>query len=110
VAGLASPYSYLELSDGGGGVNVLSGMAGGAWLIRDPWPWMLVKILAAFVPVHRFLPEACGILSGSLGPAWVGATIVVCIPLIESLSWSVMRRVSAPWYMLSSMLASSFVR
>jgi hypothetical protein len=58
---------------------------GGAWLIRDPWPWMLVKILAAFVPVHGFLPEACGFLPGSLVPAWVGAVANVRTPLIESL-------------------------
>jgi hypothetical protein len=85
-------------------------VVGGAWLIRDPWPWMLVKILAAFVPVHGFLPEACGFLPGSLRLAWVGAATDVHIPLIESLPWSVMRRVSAPRYMLSGMLASSFVR
>jgi hypothetical protein len=48
-------------------------MAGGAWLIRDPCPWMLVKILVAFVSVHRFLLKACGFLPGRLGPAWVGA-------------------------------------
>jgi hypothetical protein len=40
----------------------------------------------------------------------VGATADVHIPLIESLSGSVMRRVSAPGYMLSGMLALSFVR
>jgi hypothetical protein len=85
-------------------------MAGGAWLIRDPWPWMLVKILAAFIPVHGFLPEACGFLPGSLGPAWVGATTDVRIPLIGSLTRSVMRRVSALGYMLSGMLVLLFVR
>jgi hypothetical protein len=61
-------------------------MAGGAWLIRDPSPWMLVKILAALEPVHGFLPEACGFLLGSLSPLWVGAVADVRIPLIESLS------------------------
>jgi hypothetical protein len=61
-------------------------VAGGAWLIRDPWPWMLVKILAAFVPINGFLPKACGLLLGSLGPAWVGTMADVRIPLIESLS------------------------
>jgi hypothetical protein len=85
-------------------------VAGGAWLIRDPWLWMLVKILAAFVPDHGFLPEACGFLPWSLGPAWVGAKADVRIPLIGSISWSVMRRVSVPGYMLSGMLALSFVR
>jgi hypothetical protein len=60
-------------------------VVGGAWLIRDPWPWKLVKILAAFVLVHGFLPEACGFLPGSLGPAWVGAMDDVRTPLIESL-------------------------
>jgi hypothetical protein len=85
-------------------------VVGGAWLIRDPWPWMLVKILAAFTPVHRFLPEACDFLPGSLNPAWVGAAADVRIPLIESLLRSVMRWVSAPGYMLSGMLDLSFVR
>jgi hypothetical protein len=85
-------------------------MAGGAWLICYPWPWILVKILAAFVPVHGFLPKVCGFLPGSLGLAWVGATTDVRIPLIESLLQSVMRRISAPRYMLSGMLALSFVR
>jgi hypothetical protein len=85
-------------------------VAGGAWLIHDPWPWMLVKILATFISVHRFLLEACGFLPGRLGPAWVGATTDLRIPMIKSLSQSVMRRVSAPGYMLSGMLASSFVR
>jgi hypothetical protein len=56
---------------------------------------MLVKILAAFVDVHGFLPEASGFLPGSLSPAWVGATTDVHIPLIRSLSRSVMRWVSA---------------
>jgi hypothetical protein len=85
-------------------------MAGGMWLIRDPWPWMLVTILAAFVLVHAFLPKACGLLPGSLGPVWVGATADVHIPLIESLSRPVMRQISALGYMLSGLLASSFVR
>jgi hypothetical protein len=71
---------------------------------------MLVKILAAFVPVHGFVPEACGFLPGSLSPAWVGVMADVCIPMIKSLSRSVMTRVSAPGYMLLGMLASSFVR
>jgi hypothetical protein len=85
-------------------------VAGGAWLLRDPWPWMLVKILVAFIPVHGFIPEACSFLLGSHSPAWVGVVADECITLIESLLWSVMTRVSAPGYMLSSMLASSFVR
>jgi hypothetical protein len=85
-------------------------VVGGAWLIRDPWPWMFVKIFAAFIPVHEFLREACGFLSGSLSPTWVGAATDVRIPLIEPLSRSVMRWLSAPGYMLSGMLASSFVR
>jgi hypothetical protein len=76
-------------------------VVGGTWLIRDPWPWMLVRILAAFVPVHGFLPEASGFLLGSFGPTWVGAMADVHIPLIESLSQSVMRWVSAPGYTLS---------
>jgi hypothetical protein len=85
-------------------------VAGSAWLIRDPWPWMLMKILVAFIPVYGFLTEACGFLPGSRDPAWVGAMADVCIPLIESLSWSVMRRVSTPSYMLSGMLALSFAK
>jgi hypothetical protein len=72
-------------------------MAGGTWLICDPWPWMLVKISAAFIPVHGFLPQSSGFLPQSLGLAWVGATADVRIPLIESL-------------LLSGLLASSFVR
>jgi hypothetical protein len=62
-------------------------VAGGAWLIHDPWPWMLVKILAPFVPIHGFLPEVCGFLSGSLDPTWVGTAADVRRPLIKSLSW-----------------------
>jgi hypothetical protein len=81
----------------------------GAWLIRDPWPWMLVRILVAFVPVHVFLLEACGFLPGSLSPTWVGAAANVCIPLIESLSWSVMRRVSAPGYTQSFLGGDNFL-
>jgi hypothetical protein len=84
-------------------------MASDTWLIRDPLPWMLVKILAAFVPIHGFLPEACGLLPGSLGPALVGAVTNVRIPLIESLSRLLMRHVCAPGYMLLGMLTSSFV-
>jgi hypothetical protein len=71
----------------------------GAWLVCNPWPWMLVRILVAFVPVHGFLPEACGFLPGSLGPTWVEAMADVCIPLIKSLSQLVMRRVFALGYM-----------
>jgi hypothetical protein len=85
-------------------------VASGAWLICNPWPWMFVKILAVFVLVHGFLPEVCGFLPESLGLAWVGTAADVRIPLIESISWSVMRRVSAPGYMLSSMLALLFVK
>jgi hypothetical protein len=85
-------------------------VANGACLIHDPWPWMLVKILAAFIPVFGFLPKACGFLSGILDPAWVGAVADVRIPLIESLSWSVMRWVFAPGCMLLGMLATSSVR
>jgi hypothetical protein len=55
-------------------------MVDGAWLIRDPWPWMFVKIFAAFVPVHGFLPEACGFLPGSLDPAWVGVQLMYTYP------------------------------
>jgi hypothetical protein len=51
-----------------------------------------VQILAAFVPVHGFLSEACGFLSGCHEPGWVGAATVVRIPLVESLSWLVVRR------------------
>jgi hypothetical protein len=69
-----------------------------------------VKISAAFITVFGFLLEACGFLSGSLSPTWVGDTTEVRIPLIKSLSWSMMRRVSVPRYMLSSMLALSIVR
>jgi hypothetical protein len=39
----------------------------------------------------------------------MGGAADVRIPLIESLSKLVMRRVSTPGYMLSSMLASLFV-
>jgi hypothetical protein len=66
--------------------------------------------LRSWVLVHGFLPEACGFFPGSLSPTWVGAMADLRIPLIESLSRSVMRRVSAPEYMVSGMLASSFVR
>jgi hypothetical protein len=68
-----------------------------------------VRILAAFVPVQGSLPEACGFLPGSFGPVFVGAAADVHIPLIESLSWSVIRRLSAPGYTLSGTLALSFV-
>jgi hypothetical protein len=85
-------------------------IAHGVWLICNPCSWMLVKILATFIHVHGFLPEACGFLPGSLGPAWVGAMADVRIPLIESLSQPLMRPVSTPGYMRSGMLDSSFVR
>jgi hypothetical protein len=55
-------------------------MAGGTWLICNPWPWTLVKILGAFLPVHRFLPDACGFLTGILNPAWVGVWLM-CVYL-----------------------------
>jgi hypothetical protein len=84
-------------------------VAGVTWLIHDHWPWMLVMILAAFIPVHGFLPKVCGFLLRNLSPAWVGAVADLRIPLIESLSRSVMRRVSAPGYILSGMLVVSFV-
>jgi hypothetical protein len=82
----------------------------GVWLIHDPWHETLVKILASFIPVHGFLPEACGFLPGSLNPVWVGAVADVRIPLIGSSSRSVMKRVSAPGYMLSGMLVLLFVK
>jgi hypothetical protein len=53
-------------------------VAGGVWLIRDPRRWMLVKILATFIPVHGFLLKAWGFLPGSHDPAWVGVTDDVC--------------------------------
>jgi hypothetical protein len=84
----------------------------GWWHVADTRPLALdaVKILAALVPIHEFLPEACRVLLGSLGLAWVGAATDVRIPLIESLSQSVMRQVSAPGYMLLGMPALLFVR
>jgi hypothetical protein len=88
AAELASPPTLTWSSRIGGGVWMpylaLSYpiVAGGAWLIHDPWLWMLVKILAAFIPIHGFLPEECGFLPGSLGPAWVRAMTDVRIPLI----------------------------
>jgi hypothetical protein len=85
-------------------------VAGGVWLIRVAWPWMLVKILAAFVPVHGFFLEACGFLPGSLSLAWVGSTADVCIPLVTLLLGLVMRQFSCPGYMLSGIVASLFVR
>jgi hypothetical protein len=85
-------------------------MAGGVWLIRVAWPWMLVKILASFVPVHGFPPEACGFLPGGLDLAWVGSTADVRIPLIKLLLGLVMRQFSGPGYMLSGIVASLFVR
>jgi hypothetical protein len=71
-------------------------VVGGAWLIRDPRPWMLVQILSNFVPVHGFYPKHVAFLSVSLVPVWMGGAADVRIPLIESLS-------------KSSMLASLFV-
>jgi hypothetical protein len=55
-------------------------MGGGVWLIRDPWPWMLLKILAVFIPVHGFLPEACSFLLGSHDPVWVGTWLMYVYP------------------------------
>jgi hypothetical protein len=37
-------------------------MVGDALLVCYPWPWMSVEVLTAFVPVHRFLHGACGLL------------------------------------------------
>jgi hypothetical protein len=41
---------------------------------------------------------------------WVAVVANLHIPLIESLSQSLMRHISAPRYMLSGMVGSSFVR
>jgi hypothetical protein len=54
-------------------------------------------------------PKHVPFLSVSLVLVWMGGAADVRIPLIESLSKLVMRRVSTPGYMLSSMLASLFV-
>jgi hypothetical protein len=99
----------------GGGLDALPGLifpivVGGVWLMYDPCPWMLVKILAAFVPVHGFLLEASGFLTGILDPVWVGTVADVRIPLIGLLSRSMTRQVSTPGNMLLGMLALLFVR
>jgi hypothetical protein len=88
AAGLASPLLLPRALEWGGVWMPCPALsypivAGGAWLIHDPWLWMLMKILAAFIPIHGFLLEECGFLPGSLGPAWVRAMTDVRIPLIS---------------------------
>jgi hypothetical protein len=71
---------------------------------------MLLEVLTAFVPVHRLLHGACGLLpEGHL--SYVGS-FMACVPisLIELLLWLVMRWVPASEYMLSSMQPLAFVR
>jgi hypothetical protein len=85
-------------------------MVGGALLVRYPRPWMLIKVLIAFVPFHRLLHGACGLFpEGHL--TYVGG-VMVCmhISLIELLLWSVVRQVPALEYMLSCMRTLAFVR
>jgi hypothetical protein len=81
----------------------------GQWCVADMQP-LALDVCEDIRLVHGFLPDVCGFLPESLSLAWVGTAADVRIPLIESISWSVMRRVSAPGYMLSSMLALLFVK
>jgi hypothetical protein len=85
-------------------------MVNGALLISYPRPWMLVEVLTAFVPVHRLLHGACGLLLEGHLP-YVGSVMAcIRISLIKLLSRLVMRRAPAPEYMLPGMQALSFVR
>jgi hypothetical protein len=85
-------------------------MVGGALLVRYPQPWMLVEVLTAFVPVLRLLHGAYGLLPEGHLPYAGSFMTYIRISLIELLSRSVMRRVSAPEYMLSGIRALVFVR
>jgi hypothetical protein len=85
-------------------------MVSGALLVRYPWPWMLVEVLTAFIPIYRLLHGACALLPEGHLP-YVGSVMAcIRISLIELLSRLIMRRVPAPEYMLSGMHALSFVR
>jgi hypothetical protein len=77
-------------------------MVSGVLLVRYIRPWMLVEVLTGFLPVHRLLHGACGLLLEGHLP-YVGS-VMACIHIyrIELLSRSVMRRVPAPEYMLST--------
>jgi hypothetical protein len=82
--GWLSPYSYLELS--GRGLDALPGLIvphHRPWCVADMQPLFLdaCEDISYLHTVHGFLPEACGFLPGSLGPAWVGAMADVRIPL-----------------------------
>jgi hypothetical protein len=69
-----------------------------------------VEVLTAFIPVHKLLHVACGLLSKGHLP-YVGSVMVcMCISLIELLLRSVTRWVPAPKYMLSGMRVLAFVR
>jgi hypothetical protein len=41
---------------------VMVRMVGGTLLVCYPWPWMLMEVLTAFVPIHRLLHGVCGLL------------------------------------------------
>jgi hypothetical protein len=113
TVGLAPPYSYVELLD-----RVMDDLPGlvlprhGRWRVVDTRPLALdaCEDISCFRTCPLTFTRRCGFLPRSLNPAWVGATADVRIPLIESLSFSVMRWVFSPRYMLSGMLASLFVR
>jgi hypothetical protein len=58
-------------------------MVGDALLVCYPWPWMHVEVLTAFVPVHRFLHGACGLLPKGHLPYVRSVTACMCISRIE---------------------------
>jgi hypothetical protein len=71
---------------------------------------MLVEILTAFIPIHRLLYGARGLLPEGYLPYVGSATACMCISMIEFIITVGDEMVPAPEYMLSGMRALAFIR
>jgi hypothetical protein len=78
----------------------------GRWRVADTRPLALdaSEDISCLHTCSWIFTRSMQLFTGEPRPSVGGDVADVCIPLIESLSWSVMRWVSAPGYMLSSML------
>jgi hypothetical protein len=95
--------------------NILPGLAlprRGWWCVADTLP-LALDVCEDISNLHTcpwIFTQSTRFFTWEPQSSMGAAVADVRIPLIKSLSWSVMRWLSTPWYMLSGMLASSFVR
>jgi hypothetical protein len=80
-------------------------MVGGALLVHYARPWILMEVLTTFIPVHRLLHGACGLL-----PEGIYHVACMHISLIEFIIAVGDEQFPIPEYMPSGMRALAFIK